>query len=73
MYPMLEEHANLARLVGEFVDDEGVTQTKVNKWNLVFDFTTNASGKENFKLIKPDKFKVQRPDYLLPDHPVTHG
>lgn len=38
-YKYLKEHADLADLVGTFVDDDGITQTKVNKWNLIFDFT----------------------------------
>ena len=57
-YPALQEHSKTADLIGTFVDDEGVTQNRVNKWNLVFDFTVNENGKDNFKLMDSRKFKI---------------
>jgi len=56
-YPLLEDHSNSAVILGKFTDEEGVVQEKVNKWNLIFDFTKNES-KDNFKLMKPSSFKV---------------
>ena len=55
-YPLLKEHAEAADLLGTFVDDDGVTQNKVNKWKRVFDFTKNEDGLSNFLLIKPQEF-----------------
>lgn len=57
-YPFLKSHSETSVLLGEYVDDEGVTQTKVNKWNLIFDFTKNSDGSENFKLISPNDFRI---------------
>ena len=72
-YPELGRHADLAALVGEFKDDDGVTQTRVNKWNLVFDFTTNDSGKSNFSLLEPKDFAVAEVSELLPEEPDLRG
>jgi hypothetical protein len=52
-------------LVGTFVDDDGKTQKKVNKWNLVFDFTKNSDGHDNFKLISKSAFKINYVEDLL--------
>ncbi len=38
-YPQLLKHSYLACLVGNFVDDEGQTHQKVNKWSQIYDFT----------------------------------
>jgi hypothetical protein len=37
-YPLLHSHSIEANIIGEFKDEENETQTKVNKWNLIFDF-----------------------------------
>ena len=50
-YPLLEKHALAADLVGEFTDDDGVIQTKVNHWSQVFDFTKREDGELNYSLI----------------------
>ena len=50
-YPKLEEHAGLASLTGQYTDDEGVVQLRVNKWNLIYDFTINEDGDKNFELL----------------------
>ena len=66
-YPLLREHAEAADLLGTFVDDDGVTQNKVNKWKRVFDFTKNEDGQLNFSLIKPEEFKVVNAQDLVED------
>lgn len=63
-YSLLKEHAEAANLVGTFVDDEGVTHDKVNKWNLIFDFT-KSQDKENFKLLNSSDFEVLGVDGVL--------
>ena len=55
-YSFLEEHAISADLVGEFTDDDGVVQTKVNHWSQVFDFTKREDGQLNYTLINPSDF-----------------
>lgn len=57
-YPLLKEHAEAADLLGTFIDDDGVLQTKVNKWKRIFDFTKNDDGQLNFSLLKPEEFGV---------------
>jgi len=57
-YPKLEEHSDSALLVGEFTDDEGKVQTKVNHWNQIFDFTKKADGELNFEFVKPEDFSI---------------
>ena len=64
-YPQLEEHAIKADLVGTFKDDEGVTQKRVNKWNLVFDFTKNEDGPANFGLMGTDNFSIVQAHSLV--------
>lgn len=66
-YPFLKSHSDQAQLVGTFVDDDGVTQKKVNKWNLIFDFTTNENGKANFKILDANQFKVVHAQELFPE------
>ena len=43
-YAFLKPHSDTAQLNGTFTDDDGKVQTKVNKWNLIFDFTKNSDG-----------------------------
>ena len=43
-----------------------MTQTKVNKWNLIFDFTEKVDG-PNFQLMKADKFKIVDACSLVPE------
>ena len=50
-YPGLKEHALAAVVVGEFTDDDGIVQTKINKWSQVFDFTKREDGELNYTLI----------------------
>lgn len=69
-YPQLQPHSEAAAIIGEFKDDEGVTQTKVNKWNLIFDFTEKVDA-PNFKLMKADKFKIVDASSLVSDIPQT--
>ena len=57
-YPYLESHAIAADLVGEFTDDDGVIQIKVNHWLSVFDFTKREDGELNYNLIQPSDFKI---------------
>lgn len=73
MYEELKPHSDLALLNGEFTDDDGVVQKKVNKWNLVFDFTTNPEGRDNFKLIKPSEFRVKNVSDVLSTQPQLNG
>jgi hypothetical protein len=47
-YPHLKEQVVKASLIGEFTDDDGVIQKKVNKWNQIFDFTKREDEKLNF-------------------------
>lgn len=63
-YNLLKEHAVKADLIGTFVDDDGVTQNKVNKWNLIFDFTKSDTG-SNFKLLSPTDFGIQEMDKII--------
>ena len=56
-YGVLKEHVLAANLVGEFTDDDGVLQKKVNKWNLVHDFTKREDDTLNYKLITTEEFK----------------
>ena len=57
-YPYLQEHAVAADLVGEFTDDDGVVQKKVNHWSQVFDFTKREDGEPNYSLIQPSEFEI---------------
>ena len=57
-YPYLKEHAISADLVGEFKDDDGVVQKKVNHWSQVFDFTKREDGELNYSLILSKDFSV---------------
>ena len=57
-YPLLKEHSLAADIVGEFTDDDGVVQKKINKWNLVFDYTKREDAQLNFSLIQQDQFKL---------------
>ena len=50
-YPGLKKHALAADVVGEFTDDDGIVQTKINKWSQVFDFTKREDGELNYTLI----------------------
>ena len=56
-YGLLKEHAVAGNLIGEFTDDDGVVQTKVNKWNLVHDFTKREDATLNYGLVTPEEFK----------------
>lgn len=56
-YGLLHAHAQAADLLGEFVDDEGVTQKKMNKWGQIFDFTVSAQD-SNFSLIDVATWKI---------------
>ena len=55
-YPYLEQHAVAADLVGEFKDDDGVVQTKVNHWSQIFDFTKREDGELNYIIMPPSNF-----------------
>lgn len=46
-YPGLKQQAELAGL-----------NTEVNKWNMIFDFTTNASGNLNFAVMNPSEWSL---------------
>lgn len=47
-YPQLKEHAAKANLDPE-----------VNKWELIFDFTTQADGSLNYKVMDPSQWQMQ--------------
>lgn len=66
-YPQLQEHSLAANIVGQFTDDEGVVQDKVNKWNQVFDFTKQEDGTLNYKIIDPKEFKIITPKDIKED------
>jgi hypothetical protein len=56
-YPGLKEHAQQAGL-----------NTEVNKWNMIFDFTTNSSGDLNFSVMDPSEWAlVHKKVESLPD------
>ena len=57
-YPLFEEHVLVSDLIGEFKDDDGVTQTRYNHWKEVFDFSKREDGVPNYTLIEKDNFKV---------------
>ena len=57
-YPRLREHAEAADLIGEYKDDDGIMQKRVNKWNLVFDFTKRDDGKLNYSIQDQKDFDV---------------
>ena len=67
VYPQLKEHADAAQILGTFVDDDGVTQEKVNKWSQVFDFTKQEDGTPNYSLIEKDDFKIIEAIEVNPD------
>ena len=52
-YPQLRQQAQAADIIGEFKDEEGQLQKKVNKWNLIFDFTKREDGQLNYALLDP--------------------
>ena len=54
----MKQHVDKADLIGEFKDDDGVVQKKVNKWNQIYDFTKKEDGSLNFKTIGPSEFKI---------------
>ena len=57
-YPLLKYQAEMAKIVGDFVDEEtGKTLRMVNKWKEVFDFTPPEEG-TNYELADPKKFEV---------------
>ena len=70
-YPQLEEHSNTSQIVGTFTDDDGVLQTKVNKWNLIFDFTKKEEGL-NFALMDPANFQLMTGGQLVADIPDSN-
>lgn len=72
-YGLLKEHTVLANLVGEFTDDDGVVQKKVNKWNLVHDFTKPEDDSKNYKLVTPEEFNFVDLKDLNPDISVEAG
>ena len=49
-YPHLRQHAEAAELIGEYKDEEGNMQKRVNKWNCVFDFTKRDDGQLNYSI-----------------------
>ena len=57
-YPWLKLHSEKADVVGEFTDDDGVVQKKVNRWNQIHDFTKRTDGKLNYKLLPPGQFST---------------
>jgi hypothetical protein len=57
-YPFLKQHALDANLVGQFTDDDGVIQNKINKWSYVFDFTKREDGELNYSLVQPSDFSI---------------
>ena len=57
-YPLLRQHVDKAELIGEFTDDDGVVQKKVNKWSQIYDFTKREDDALNFKLLDPSEFKI---------------
>ena len=57
-YPQLKQHAEASQLTGTFIDDDGKKQQKVNKWNLIFDFTKQESGDNNFKIVDVKQWKI---------------
>jgi hypothetical protein len=66
-YPQLKTHSESAGLIGEYVDEEGYKQTKLNLWNKVFDFTKRDDGVPNFKILESSQFKITNWKELLPD------
>ena len=68
-YPQLKEQSDKADLVGTFTDDDGVLQTKSNKWNQIYDFTTKAGG-DNFSVVPPEAFQVIDAANLIPQELV---
>ena len=57
-YPLLKYHAEMAKIIGEYVDeDTGETHQKVNKWKEVYDFTLPDKG-ANYKLSDPKEFEI---------------
>jgi protein XRP2 len=57
-YPFLQEQALAADLVGEFTDDDGIIQKKVNHWSQVFDFTKRDDGELNYTLLDPFEYSI---------------
>ena len=45
-----------AELIGNFTDDDGIIQQKVNKWSQIYDFTKKDDGSLNFELLSPKDF-----------------
>lgn len=54
-YGLLHAHTLKADLLGDFVDDDGVTQKKINKWAQIFDFT---AADNNFSLVDAANWKM---------------
>lgn len=72
-YPWLKEHSDKADVVGQFTDDDGIVQQKVNRWNQIHDFTKRSDGGLNYRLLPPQEFAIQRLEDLgidLQDPPV---
>jgi hypothetical protein len=57
-YPFLKSHSEAALIIGEYKDEEGQTFLKENKWKLIFDFTKDKEGKQNFELKDPSNFSI---------------
>jgi len=53
-YPLLHEHAEKATLLGDFSDEIGIIQPKINKWSQVHDFT--PSEEANYEVLGADLF-----------------
>ena len=61
-----------AELIGNFTDDDGIIQQKVNKWSQIYDFTKKNDGSLNYKLLEPSDFelinyKIVNKDLILED------
>ena len=56
-YGMLHEHAKKANLLGEFVNDEGVTLPKINKWSQIYDFTQKDDA-PNYSLLESTDWSI---------------
>lgn len=54
----LETLSQEANLIGEFTDDEGTVQQKLNHWREVHDFTPSETDVMNYQFVEPDDFQV---------------
>lgn len=72
-YEQLLAHAEAANIMGQFTDDDGEVQDKVNHWNQVHDFTPKEEGGLNYELIDPTEFATVQPKDIKEDIEIEEG